>query len=206
MSNDLTHDDAEPLVTGQPSEQRRGGRRLRWVLALVAILVVAFSVSVAFLTPTSTSTVAASNLIGQNAPELAGTTLSHLAIAPHPYRGDYLIVNFFASWCIPCRSETGAIESFVRSAKSRPYGSRLAILSVTVNDRRSSATAFVRQTGMFWPVIYDGNGVISLNWGVVNPPQTFIVAPNGKVVTRIVGQVTTATLSSVLSLAYSTYG
>ncbi|MDA8276775.1 MAG: TlpA disulfide reductase family protein [Actinomycetota bacterium] len=194
------------MVEDRRSEIDSRGRKIRiGALASLAI-VVAFSVIVASVVKVSTSQQAASNLIGKAVPGISGTTLEGQKIDYSAFKGRYLLVNFFASWCIPCKAETSSFVNFLQSAKSEPYGSKLAIVGVTVNDRMAQAKAFANANGITWPVIYDATGVVALKFGVVNPPQTFLVAPNGTVVTRVVGQVTLANLKSVLGLAYATYG
>ena len=188
----------------------KGSRRvpsgLRLVLLGVALSVVLFSVGVALQRPSSPQNVAASSLVGGPAPAVSAVTLSGQAFNLSQLRGRYVLVNFFASWCVPCRAETRAFQSFISHVDKTTLGSRITIVGVTVNDRLINTKSFVASSGITWPIIYDASGVIGLGWGVGSPPQTFLVAPNGIVVTRIVGQVTESGLMSLLNLAYNTYG
>ena len=185
---------------------RRRHRSARLVMALGGIAVVIFAVAVATASPSNPNTVAPSRVVGHIEPALSGTTLGGTKLTIAQSRGSYVLVNFFASWCVPCRSETAAFEKFLAEAPKYPWGSRVKILGVTVNDRESSTRAFVKQLGISWPVVYDASGTAGLAWGVGNPPQTFLVAPNGVVVTRIVGTVSAPGLVSLVKLAYSNYG
>ncbi|MDA8103537.1 MAG: TlpA disulfide reductase family protein [Nitrospiraceae bacterium] len=199
MAVSLSNDSAEPSA---PTKRHHPAR---WVLAGLALAVVAFAIAAASVHPTSPNAVAPSPLVGKKAPALAGRLLSGGTYKLDP-AGKYMLVNFFASWCAPCRAETSAFERFLAEAPAHPWGSSVHIVGVTVNDRTTSAQAFVKQLGVTWPVVFDGSGVVGLNWGVANPPQTFLVAPDGKVVTRIVGQVTSPGLVALMNLAWSTYG
>ena len=195
-------------LSNGPAEPKAPGKRrhlARWVLAGLALAIVAFAVAAASVHPSSPNAVAPSQLVGKRAPSLQGQLLSGGAYKLDP-SGKYMLVNFFASWCTPCRAETSAFERFLAEAPSHPWGSSVHIVGVTVNDRTTSAQAFVKELGVSWPVVFDGSGVVGLDWGVANPPQTFLVAPDGKVVTRIVGQVTAPGLVALMNLAWSTYG
>ncbi|MDA8397605.1 MAG: TlpA disulfide reductase family protein [Actinomycetota bacterium] len=199
MAVSVSRDEVVPPL---PPKRRHA---LRWVLGVLALAVVGFAVAAASVRPSSPNAVAPSPLVGKESPALTGHLLSGGSYRLHP-AGKYMLVNFFASWCTPCRAETAAFERFLAEAPSHPWGSSVHIVGVTVNDRTSSAQAFVQQLKVTWPVVFDGSGVVGLAWGVSNPPQTFLVAPNGKVVTRIVGQVTAPGLVSLMNLAWSTYG
>ena len=201
----------EEAIPGFPDPPSPGGQKpkrriARWILALTGIGVVCFAVIVASASPQNPNAVAPSRIVGHFAPALSGETLSGANFNFAQLRGHYVLVNFFASWCVPCRAETAAFITFLSHAPGQVWGSQVKIVGVTVNDRETSTRAFVRQLGVTWPVIFDGSGADGLAWGVDNPPQTFLVAPNGKVVTRIVGAVTAPGLNSLINLAYSTYG
>ncbi|MDA8263679.1 MAG: TlpA disulfide reductase family protein [Actinomycetota bacterium] len=199
MAVSVSKDAAGPSL---PSKRRHPAR---WVLGAVSLAIVAFAVAAASAHPSSPNAVAPSPLVGKTAPALSGRLLSGGSYRLDP-TGEYMLVNFFASWCTPCRAETSAFERFLAEAPAHPWGSSVHIVGVTVNDRTTSAQAFVKQLKVTWPVVFDGSGVVGLNWGVSNPPQTFLVAPDGKVVTRIVGQVTAPGLVALMNLAWSTYG
>lgn len=179
---------------------------VRLILIGISIMVVGFSIAVASSKSAPTNSIAWSKLVGKQAPSVHGVTLTGSSFDLVRMRGNFVLVNFFASWCTPCREETSAFKSFIDTYKPKIPGPGVSIVGVTVNDRLSSVDSFVSKYAINWPVLYDRSGVIDLSWGVGNPPQTFLIAPNGKVVTRIVGSVTRAGLVSLLSLAYAAYG
>lgn len=77
------------------------------------------------------------------------------------------------------------------------------VLGVDYDDESASATSFLSSYGANWPVVVDSNGQTALRWGVTEPPESFLVAPNGKVVTKIIGPITAKQLSVLVQIAKS---
>jgi cytochrome c biogenesis protein CcmG, thiol:disulfide interchange protein DsbE len=94
------------------------------------------------------------------------------------YRGRPVVVNFWASWCVPCKEEAPLLESVWR----RYRGEGLIVLGVDINDLRGDARRFARQNGMSYPLAYDGPGNTTTQYGVTGVPETFFVARSGKLV------------------------
>ena len=101
-------------------------------------------------------------------------------------RGKALVVNFWASWCIPCRDEAPVLQQTYE--RYRDQG--LVVLGIDVNDFRQDARRFMRRFGLTYPVVYDGKGSTVGRWGVRGFPETFFVDRSGKLVgERISGAV-----------------
>jgi cytochrome c biogenesis protein CcmG, thiol:disulfide interchange protein DsbE len=101
-------------------------------------------------------------------------------------RGKALVVNFWASWCVPCRDEAPVLQQ----TYERYRGQGLVVLGVDVNDFREDARRFMRRFGLTYPVVYDGKGSTVGKWGVRGFPETFFVDRSGKLVgERISGAV-----------------
>jgi cytochrome c biogenesis protein CcmG, thiol:disulfide interchange protein DsbE len=94
------------------------------------------------------------------------------------YRGRPVILNFWASWCIPCKEEAPVLESVWRRYRDRG----LVVVGVDINDLRSDARRFARQNGMSYPLVYDGPGRTSSDYGLTGVPETFFVARSGRLV------------------------
>jgi cytochrome c biogenesis protein CcmG, thiol:disulfide interchange protein DsbE len=101
-------------------------------------------------------------------------------------KGKAVVVNFWASWCVPCRDEAPVLQrTYVRY---RDQG--LVVLGIDVNDFRQDARRFVERYGITYPVVYDGKGSTVGKWGVRAFPETFFVDRSGKLVgERIAGAV-----------------
>ena len=101
-------------------------------------------------------------------------------------RGKAVVVNFWASWCIPCRDEAPVLQRTYE--RYRDQG--LVVLGVDVNDFRQDARRFMKRYGLSYLVVYDGKGSTVGKWGVRGFPETFFVDRTGKLVgERIEGAV-----------------
>jgi cytochrome c biogenesis protein CcmG/thiol:disulfide interchange protein DsbE len=93
------------------------------------------------------------------------------------YRGRWVLVNFWASWCAPCRSEAPALETFQR--QHAPQG--FTVLGINLDDNTDDATAFVRRYGLTYPQLRDGDGSDRRDaYGMTGFPESFLVDPSGK--------------------------
>lgn len=101
-------------------------------------------------------------------------------------RGKPLVVNFWASWCGPCKDEA----PFLQQTYERYRGRGLVVLGIDVKDFREDARRFMRRYGVTYPVVYDGRGSTIGRWGLQGYPETFFVDRTGKLVgERIAGGV-----------------
>jgi cytochrome c biogenesis protein CcmG, thiol:disulfide interchange protein DsbE len=103
-----------------------------------------------------------------------------------------VILNFFASWCIPCQTETPLLAR--TSAAERAKGSIIRFVGVDANDP-TGALSFVQRSGITYPVAVDLTGAMtSSRYGVYGLPQTYFIDAQGTVVGHIEGAVTAADL------------
>jgi thiol-disulfide isomerase/thioredoxin len=112
------------------------------------------------------------------------------------YRGQPLIVNFFASWCGPCKTETPLLASFYRGEKGK-----MALVGMDENDTVANATAFTRANSVSYPVGWDPHFGVGTAYGVSALPQTFFLNARHQIVDRIFGKVTLASLHKGMALA-----
>jgi len=101
-------------------------------------------------------------------------------------RGKGVVVNFWASWCLPCKDEAPLLQQTAEEYADEG----LVVLGVDANDFRKDALRFMERFELTYPVVYDGKGSTLGKWGVRGFPETFFVDRNGKLVgERIEGPV-----------------
>jgi DsbE subfamily thiol:disulfide oxidoreductase len=126
-----------------------------------------------------------SPLVGKAAPELAGTTLDGAPFDLAAHRGSPVLVNFWASWCGPCREEFPLLED----AAKRHAAEGLVVVGALYKDDADPARTFVTEQGATWPTVADPERTIGSAWKVLGPPQTFFIDREGIIRDVQVGQV-----------------
>jgi cytochrome c biogenesis protein CcmG/thiol:disulfide interchange protein DsbE len=116
--------------------------------------------------------------IGDPAPEgalprLEGGGTESLA----DYRGSWVLVNVWASWCEPCREESPALEAF----QQKHGGEEFTVLGVDSSDLSDDGRAFVEEFGLSYPQLHDGDGDFADEFGATGVPESYLVDPRGKV-------------------------
>jgi cytochrome c biogenesis protein CcmG/thiol:disulfide interchange protein DsbE len=133
-----------------------------------------------------------SPLLGRPAPLTAGQSLQGQDIDLAQAKGRVAVINFFASWCPPCQSESAQLSAFAYDQSKRAEGA--VMFGVVFNDSNAAARAFVVSHGVDYPVLIDPRGAIANRWGVSSPPTSFLVAADGTVVKAYVGPLSAAQL------------
>lgn len=105
------------------------------------------------------------------------------SIADH--RGEWVLVNFWASWCIPCRAEAPALEEF----QQRHGGPRFTVLGIDTRDLSGDGRAFVAKYGLSYPQLRDGDGDAGDEYGTTGVPESYLVDPGGTVRLHAIGPV-----------------
>jgi len=180
------------VASGEFVTPRGGSKLARNAAIVVGILLVGL---IALLATRGTSTPISSRIVGQAAPDFSGTTLDGSTFRMANHRGEWVLVNFFATWCTPCRLEDPQIQQFVDSHKSDP----VKVVSVAFSDDASSISAYWVKERNTWPVISTDTGLIALDYGVTKVPESYMVAPSGLVVAGFFGGVTASGLDKVIA-------
>lgn len=99
-------------------------------------------------------------------------------------RGKVVVLNFWASWCYPCKQEAPAL-----AAAAKRWGGRVVVLGVDVNDFAGDARRFARKYGLRYPLVHDNHNVTSPKYGLTGLPETFFIDRSGTVVQHVPGEV-----------------
>jgi peroxiredoxin len=100
------------------------------------------------------------------------------------FRGRVIMLNFWATWCSPCRVEMPSMENLYKKFKDRNF----IILGISVdNNRIRRLSNFIKEFGITFPVLLDKDGKIANRYGVKGIPTTFIINRNGEFIGKIVG-------------------
>ena len=174
-------------------------RRSPWVAAAVLVVMAGFVVVLA-AGSSSDDRAASSPLLGRQAPPIVASTLDGESFALDGLRGRFVVVNFFATWCIPCIREHPELVEFERR---NAEADDTAVVSVVFDDRPETVRQFFADNGGDWPVVTDPDGRIAVSYGVAGVPESYLVAPDGTVVTKIVGGVTADELDDLVDRARS---
>jgi cytochrome c biogenesis protein CcmG, thiol:disulfide interchange protein DsbE len=135
-----------------------------------------------------------SPLVGHVAPPLAGETLAGASFDLDRLRGQWVVVNFFATWCVPCQAEHPELVEFnERHAEAQDA----SVVSVVFDDEAEDVGRFFDRNGGEWPVV-DGERII-LDWAVAAVPESYLVSPGGVVVAKVTGGVTADGLDDLLA-------
>jgi len=166
-------------------------------VVIVAVLCALVIVVLATREP-AVNRVADSPLVGRAAPALTGTTLDGATFDLADHRGEWVLVNFFATWCGPCQREHGELGGF---HDRHAAAGDASVVSVVFDDTTEDARAFFDEHGGDWPVVVGDQGDIALDYGVIKVPESYLVSPDGVVVKKLIGGVTQEFLEELLAAA-----
>ena len=114
---------------------------------------------------------------GGKTPQLEAVDVDGASHRLAQYRGKVVLVNFWATWCAPCRNEMPSIERLRRSLEGRPF----AVLAVNVGESGRVARDFAAQMPLGFPLLLDRDTRIAKSWGAKLLPATFIIGPDGAI-------------------------
>lgn len=138
-----------------------------------------------------------SPLVGRTAPSFSLLEVgSGTPVSLARFRGKPTVVNFWATWCVPCYAEHGVLVE-----AARQIGTRVNFVGVVYDDREEKILQFLRDNGASYPTVVDHGGKTAIAYGVYGVPETFFLDPNGRIVAKYEGPLTPETLDQNLRKA-----
>jgi cytochrome c biogenesis protein CcmG/thiol:disulfide interchange protein DsbE len=162
------------------------GASVAIIAALVAVLVISFRYDPHDIR---------SATVGKPAPSFVLAALDgNGRVDLAAYRGKVVVVNFWASWCVPCKQEHAALAD----AWERYRTANVVLVGVLYQDSADAGREFVARMGGGWPTGIDENGRTALAFGVFGIPETFFIGPDGVISGRHIGPVDGEILSTAI--------
>jgi cytochrome c biogenesis protein CcmG/thiol:disulfide interchange protein DsbE len=124
-------------------------------------------------------------MVNRTAPDFTLTTFRGDTVSLEGLKGKAIVLNFWASWCPPCRVEATLLERTWRIYKNRD----VVFLGVNIQDRKKDALSYIREFNVTYPNGPDPTGEISIDYGVSGLPVTFFISKKGMIVRRWVGAI-----------------
>jgi cytochrome c biogenesis protein CcmG/thiol:disulfide interchange protein DsbE len=138
-----------------------------------------------------------SPLVGQRAP---GFTLVPVGggepVSLEGLRGKVVVMNFWATWCVPCYQEHPVLVEAART-----LAGDVTFLGIVYEDEEAKVRDFLAKQGSSYPSLLDDAGKTAIAYGIYGVPETFFVSPDGKVASKFVGPLTPSVLRSLVAQA-----
>ena len=99
------------------------------------------------------------------------------------FRGKLVFLNFWATWCVPCREEMPAMEKLYQEFKEKNF----VVLAVNVKDRKQDAVNFAKELKLSYPIVIDPDAQVGLLYGAWGLPTTYLIGPKGEGLARAWG-------------------
>lgn len=192
----------EPGSASPPNSRsrRRGAGGVRWVASVVVVLVVVVVAGRAALKePDLPDFVANAEPIALPAKgEFPAIVLEEFEGILVGQRGQPVVVNIWASWCAPCRTEMPMLQ-----AAAEAFTGQATILGVASNDDPAAARAFLDEVGVTYPNVFDPSGEIRVALGLTAYPTTYVFGPDGAMQARVDGGISEQRLAGLIEAAGS---
>lgn len=155
---------------------------LVWLVPVVALLVV---VGYAAIRKQQPQTITAALARGEKpaAPEFRLPRFDGGTLALSEFRGKYVLVNFWASWCVPCKDEAPLLER----AWKEYAGNDLVVIGVNIQDLESEAQKFIAETRATYFQVRDRDGAVSRAYGTTGVPESFFIDREGRITRKFPG-------------------
>lgn len=189
-----------PVESGAVGHRRSGGKRRFAVflaVGLVCVALLALLGSQLLVPAQNQANAGASPLIGHPAPDF---TLAALSSQPAPavhlarLKGKPVMLDFWASWCVPCQHEAPLLQATWQRVQSQG----IVFLGIDFQDDHTQGLNFLRTYGITYSNVVDDTGATAINYGLTGVPETFFLNRQGVIVSKAIGEMTQQTLQNNL--------
>ncbi len=191
--------ESAPLPGSVRNNKRRRRILIFCVLSLLNVGLLAL-VLTQLLTPAPNAV--SDPLVGHPAPDFLLAMLrpdtGKSALSLSNFKGKPVVLNFWASWCDPCKEEAPLLESAWKQAKAQ--GKDVVFLGIDFQDSSSNGVSFLQQYGITYPSVQDTDASVATKYDITSLPDTIFINRNGMVVSRVPREITAQVLSSNLQL------
>lgn len=148
---------------------------LRWILVIVSLL----------LLSSAEIGLSEASDIGKAAPVFELKDLEGKKVSLSDFKGKVILLNFWATWCAPCKAEMPSLENLYKNLK----GKGLVVIGVSVDNSETTVRSFVKEKGITFPILLDKGKEVSFDdYGVIGLPVTFLIDRKGVIVEKVFGE------------------
>ena len=122
---------------------------------------------------------------GDEAPDFTLPAVGGGSLALHDFRHRVVVLNFWATWCLPCVEEIPSLQKFADQTRN----SGVVVIGVSEDQNRGSLEKFTAEHHLSYPVAHDSNQSVAARYGTFKYPETFILGRDGRVARKIAGPV-----------------
>jgi cytochrome c biogenesis protein CcmG/thiol:disulfide interchange protein DsbE len=133
--------------------------------------------------------------VNRPAPQFTVTTIDGKQLTLGDLRGKTVVLNVWASWCVPCRDEAGELNRTYATYKDR----NVVFVGIAWNDNDSEVRKFIDTYKVPYAVALDPEGKIAIDLGITGVPETFLIDAQGQLTQKWIGPITSAQLSGMLA-------
>jgi len=113
------------------------------------------------------------------------------------YRGQTVVLNFWASWCPPCRDEAPVLEYVWRQYQDQD----VVFVGIDIWDTERDARAYIREFNITFPNVIDSRGKVAVEYGLTGVPETYFITPDGMISRKVIGAISQAVLEESIAEA-----
>lgn len=187
-------------VQGSVSKNKR--RRRMLIFCAVSLLNVGLLALLLTQLLTPAPNTVSDPLVGHPAPDFSLAMLrphtGKSALSLSNFKGKPVVLNFWASWCAPCKEEAPLLERTWKQVQAQ--GKDVVILGVDFQDSNNDGMRFLQLYSITYPIVLDADGSVAFKYGITSLPQTIFINRHGTVMSRVPRELTAQVLSSKLQL------